>query len=242
MRALTMLEQGHLCPPAALVAGLQTAGRGRGTNRWWSDRGSLCATFVMPVDPTIPVGQVPLRAGLAVAETLSHYLQTPRPQVKWPNDILIQGRKVGGILCARVRGADVIGIGLNVATDLRNAPPDVRREGGSLNEYLRVVPRRATLLVELWRAVLETRTAQDWLTRYRHRHALDGRVVVANVGDHCVRGRCVGLDYEGRLLLEIDGQRRPITEATVQWPARRRPLRRRGGVRKVLGRRRAYDI
>ncbi|MCX7819064.1 MAG: biotin--[acetyl-CoA-carboxylase] ligase [Kiritimatiellae bacterium] len=215
-RAIAMLEAGRLRPPALLVAAHQTAGIGRGTNRWWADEGSLCATLVLPVVPAMPVGQVPLRAGLAVAETLARHLPPRTVQVKWPNDVWMRGRKLAGILSARVREADVIGIGINVTTDLRRAPADVRAIATSLREWLPAPPSRAALLVEIWQAVLATRAATDWMERYRKRHALENRLVLAELNGRLVRGRCEGLDNEGRLRLAVGGAHLAITEATVQ--------------------------
>src|SRR5690606_16632698 len=98
----------------------QTAGRGRGGNRWFSGSGSLTVTFAMPIEEHLQPHQLPLVAGLAVRATAELLLQSavrlhlPPVQLKWPNDVLCDGRKVAGLLCERIRRCDLIGIGLNV--------------------------------------------------------------------------------------------------------------------------------
>lgn len=215
-RARAMLETGELSPSALLIAARQTAGRGRGANRWWSDGGSLCATFVLPAIEGMPIGQAPLRAGLAVAETLARYLPREAVRLKWPNDVVVRGRKICGILCARVRGADVIGIGLNVSTRWRGAPPEVRAGAVSLADLIPRPPPRSEVLAALWAALTSARAAPDWRERYLARHALEGRWVDAACEGRRLRGRCVGVDEEGRLLLDIGGERRALTDATVR--------------------------
>ena len=100
--------------PALIVARRQTDGRGRGSNRWWSAEGAL--TFSLVVDEAtagFAVGSDPrvaLLAGLAVADALDPLLPRDAIGLKWPNDVLVDGRKVCGILTEvppRRRGADV---------------------------------------------------------------------------------------------------------------------------------------
>ena len=112
-RARRLVREGlHL--PAIVVADRQAQGRGRRGRRWMSDteRGLW---FTVAHHAGLVVPQVlPLRAGLAVAEALEAVAPSVRIQVKWPNDLAIGGRKLGGILCERVHEAVLVGIGLNL--------------------------------------------------------------------------------------------------------------------------------
>lgn len=109
----------------------QSAGRGRQGRSWVAPAGSalLCSVIVRPLMPQHRLA--PLAAGLAVSETCEH-LAGASAQIKWPNDVWIDGLKVSGILVeARPDGdADaswaVVGIGLNTSVDLQQMPPDVR--------------------------------------------------------------------------------------------------------------------
>jgi BirA family biotin operon repressor/biotin-[acetyl-CoA-carboxylase] ligase len=218
-KAIEELDAGRLAAPAVLVAARQTAGRGRRANRWWSDAGTLCATFLLPavegnrlssikndVDNTgptpYPAGQVPLRAGLAVAEVVARWLPRAAVQVKWPNDVLVDGRKIAGVLCERRRGCDIVGIGLNVSTDLRRMPPDVRRRATSLRRHLRRPPSREHALVEIARALVRDLARTDFEAAYRRRCVFTGRAIRVRAYDRWSSGLCRGIDEEGRLLVE----------------------------------------
>ena len=122
-------------PHGTLVtAGEQSAGRGRQGRTWAAPPGQalLCSLLLRDYDALLP-----LRAGLAVAD-----LAGDAARVKWPNDVLLEGRKLAGILVeARPRdGWAVLGIGVNAAVDLAALPPDVRDRAATLGR----APRRSS--------------------------------------------------------------------------------------------------
>ena len=144
--AAELRRRGQLFAPAVVLTGCQTAGRGRGSNTWWSSAGVLTVTFVLPLDEQRQPQQLPLLAGLAVREAAEELAGLGRDgsgfrvqgsggrvhgsgeiQLKWPNDILWQGRKLAGLLCERIHKADLVGIGLNVAIDPKTVPKPLRR-------------------------------------------------------------------------------------------------------------------
>ena len=133
-RAAELLERNELQLPAAIIASVQTAGRGRGHNAWHADAGSLAITVVLPAQKNHLPNQLPLRAGLIVRSVIARSVPPEKLQVKWPNDLLADGKKLAGILCERVRDGDVVGIGVNVTTDLsrvrRGPPPPSRPSRG----------------------------------------------------------------------------------------------------------------
>src|SRR5262245_50492595 len=100
-RALELATRGDPKLPLLVLAERQTLGRGRGANRWWSAPGAL--TFSLAIDGrlgTTPPQSLPpwsLAAGLAVCEALADLVPRGDWRVKWPNDIFLSGRKVGGI-------------------------------------------------------------------------------------------------------------------------------------------------
>jgi BirA family biotin operon repressor/biotin-[acetyl-CoA-carboxylase] ligase len=125
-RALTLAARDEVPLPLLVIAAEQTAGRGRGTNRWWSPRGGLTFSLALEAPPTkLPPArwpQVALTAGLAVCEALETLVPRADLRLKWPNDVYLAGRKVCGILSESVPGCRdrmVIGIGVNV----NNTPP-----------------------------------------------------------------------------------------------------------------------
>jgi BirA family transcriptional regulator, biotin operon repressor / biotin---[acetyl-CoA-carboxylase] ligase len=124
-RARALAEAG--APHGTLVtAGLQTAGRGRQRRTWVAPAGRalLMSLVLRDFDPLLP-----LRAGLAVAD-----LAGARALVKWPNDVLLDGRKVAGVLAeARPQaGWAVLGVGINVALEPADFPPELRGTAATL--------------------------------------------------------------------------------------------------------------
>lgn len=102
-------------PSGALVtAGFQMRGRGQRGHQWQAQAGqSALMSFVYRLPPDADAGQLGLVTALAVTEALASFGVTP--QIKWPNDLLMNGGKVGGILVEVAAGVAILGIGLNVS-------------------------------------------------------------------------------------------------------------------------------
>jgi BirA family transcriptional regulator, biotin operon repressor / biotin---[acetyl-CoA-carboxylase] ligase len=142
----TMLEARGLPVGDVVVADHQTAGRGRLGRSWEAPPGSgLFATFVVPLDPLAV-----FRCGVAAAEACG-----PRVRLKWPNDLLLRGRKLGGVLAEAVPpGRCLVGLGVNLTW----APPGAARLGGDRDQLLeRLLP-----LVAAWTAAPAGRVIARW--------------------------------------------------------------------------------
>lgn len=101
--------------PVWITALRQTAGRGRRGRNWETTPGNLAATLL--IRPACPAyGQLSFAAALAVADTVSHFAPAAPIAVKWPNDVLADGRKVAGILLESGRDWLAVGIGVNLAS------------------------------------------------------------------------------------------------------------------------------
>jgi BirA family transcriptional regulator, biotin operon repressor / biotin---[acetyl-CoA-carboxylase] ligase len=193
-------------PHGTLVtAGAQTAGRGRQGRTWAAPPGRSLLMSLVLRDPD---RMLPLAAAVAVADAAG-----PDAAIKWPNDVLLAGRKVAGIL-AEARPQDgwaVLGIGLNVAVRVENLPDELRETAGTLGlEPRDVEPVLARLLAALERALaLDTPALLD---AWRARDALRGQEV-AWAGGH---GRAAGIDGDGRLLVDLaDGGRTALEAGEV---------------------------
>jgi BirA family biotin operon repressor/biotin-[acetyl-CoA-carboxylase] ligase len=221
--AAEMRRRGNLFAPAVVLTGHQTAGRGRGQNVWWSGPGCLTVTFVLPVDEQTAPHQLPLVAGLAVRNAAAELTGDHAVQLKWPNDVLFDRRKLAGLLCERVHGADLVGLGLNVNLDPAKAPPALRRRVTSLSAVAGKALDMTTVLSvvagHLHRAV--SRRAEEpfsvVLREYDAHHALVGRTVTVIGADSesPVGGRCEGLDEMGRLVLRSRGKLHRVISGQV---------------------------
>ena len=161
----------------AVVAREQTAGRGSRGSGWHSPPGGLWMSWLCRPPSPLAGEVLSLRVGLAVASVLDQLGDLPPIQLKWPNDVLIGGRKAAGILCeARWQGGELgwiaVGIGLNVsnplptevaAARLRDHCPDVTPDSilPVLLEELGSVAGRAPVLAP---DELRAFAARDWLS------------------------------------------------------------------------------
>jgi BirA family transcriptional regulator, biotin operon repressor / biotin---[acetyl-CoA-carboxylase] ligase len=178
----------------AVTAGEQTAGRGRQGRGWSTPPGSALALSLVIRDPD-PL--LSLRAGLAVAD-----LAGAGALVKWPNDVLVGGRKVAGVLVEGrpQEGWAVLGIGVNAALDLAVLPAELRETAGTLGLRPSELPRALNDLL----AALETRLAEPpaaTLAALRERDALAGRPLRWDGG----AGTGAGIAEDGALLVRDSG-------------------------------------
>jgi BirA family biotin operon repressor/biotin-[acetyl-CoA-carboxylase] ligase len=174
----------------AVTADEQTAGRGRQGRGWSTPPGGALAVSLVIRDPD-PL--LSLRAGLAVAD-----LAGEGAGVKWPNDVLVDGRKVAGVLAEGrpQEGWAVLGIGVNAALDLDALPEDLRASAGTLGLRPAELPRALGTLL----SALETRLAEApeaTLAALRELDALAGRPVRWEGGS----GTGAGIAEDGALLV-----------------------------------------
>lgn len=189
-----------------IVAGRQTAGRGRRGRPWFSAPGdSLTFSLLWRLEGS-PDG-LPLAVGVALSETFGGAL-------KWPNDLLLDGRKLGGVLVELSGNAAVIGIGINLRLP-DGLPDDVRATAAALGGDVSRDDLLARLLVALYAALAEfgdggfVRLRARWLARCAH---LGATVRILSDAGPPLEGRCAGVDDDGALLLETaDGVRRILS-------------------------------
>ncbi len=207
-----------------VVAEEQSAGRGRMARHWHSPRGSglYLSLLLRPEIELSRVTSLPLVVGLALAEVLTPLAPETPPQVKWPNDVWLAGRKVGGILCELRMEPDapyyvVVGIGLNVNLAPAEIPADLRQRATSVAIAAgRTVSRPALLMAlldqlereyDLW----HSDGFAPFLERFASVDALYGRQIVISRGVAEASGTAVGVDCEGALLLRLaDGSSETI--------------------------------
>ena len=206
---LTRAESGA-ASGTVLIAETQTAGRGRRGRQWVSGAGdSLTFSLLWRFVPgTVPIG-LSLAVGLAVAQALEK-VDAGKTALKWPNDLLRDGRKLGGILVELVPGAPhaaVIGIGLNLHLP-DSMPDELKARSATVG---RVEP--AALLAGTLTALLEVLEKfsaggfavllDAWTARHAHENQ-PVRLLSDFAPDR--EGICRGVDVDGALLFESDGR------------------------------------
>jgi BirA family transcriptional regulator, biotin operon repressor / biotin---[acetyl-CoA-carboxylase] ligase len=199
--AAVLRKRGDLYAPAVVITPHQTAGRGRGTNTWFSSPGCLTVTFAFPIDERLEPHQLPLVAGLAVRNAAAELTDFAPIQLKWPNDIVHEDRKLAGLLCERVGKVDLIGLGLNVNLSASQIPAPLRGRATSLavisGRPFDMTTVLATIAGHLHRT-LQSRSVHTFTTfraEYDQHHSLLGRrLKVVDSGDDApVNGQCVGI-------------------------------------------------
>lgn len=212
--ALLLANQPEIESPWLIGAERQTAGRGRGANRWWGAEGSLLFSLLIDMPKMGLVSadwpRFSLITGLAVAETLASMVSSAVVGLKWPNDVWLGRRKVGGILIEqsdRFPERLVIGVGLNVNNSFHDAPDDQRQIATSMADASGgTVFSRTDVLIEFlnqWR-LLSQYLAEgniDLVERWSRKCVLTGNPVTLTSGRNETTGVCVGIDGDGALLL-----------------------------------------
>ncbi|MGD0556029.1 MAG: biotin--[acetyl-CoA-carboxylase] ligase [Streptosporangiaceae bacterium] len=193
-----------------LVAESQNAGRGR-LGRTWTSPPRAALTFSVLLRPSLPAtkrGWLPLIAGIAAAAAIQK-VSGLDPRLKWPNDVLIAGRKTAGILAEATGPFVVIGTGINVSTTQAELPPP--GPGGLPPTSLAVagaddVTREAlliALLAELERLYV---AGQEWREEYLRWSGTVGTAVRVELpGDRTLTGTATGIDADGQLLVATSG-------------------------------------
>lgn len=225
--------------PALVVADRQSHGVGRSGNTWWSPDGCLMFSMALPWTQKNPESaSLPLLVGICVADVISQ-LTARRALVKWPNDVVVDDRKICGILiesssqppsasqpATSHRDVCVIGIGINCRVDFSQAPHEVRSVATSLHEVASTQAAEATtpesvLLQFLTRWVEQySAWASDplWVaSRWHDWDWLAGRWVQVTLPDATVQGIAHGIDTSGALIV-IDplGRHHTILSGTVR--------------------------
>ena len=166
---------------SVVVADLQTAGRGRSSHSWEARRGAaLLVSFVLPPNPLLS-----LAAGVAAAEACGRGVR-----LKWPNDLLLDGRKIGGILVEASPARAICGIGINLTW----AP-----EGAAqLDEPRDQLLQRLRPALERW----STTPAEQVLARWRNLSDTIGKKVRVELPDRIVEGIAQDIDANGSLVVD----------------------------------------
>jgi BirA family biotin operon repressor/biotin-[acetyl-CoA-carboxylase] ligase len=205
-------------PGRVLITDYQSAGRGRLGRTWTAPPGTSIAMSVLVQPDGVESPRwtwLPLLAGIAVADGVRAVAGLPAV-LKWPNDVMVDGRKLCGILAERVetpRGpACVVGMGINVslrqgdlptetATSLAIAAAEAGRGAPGRTEVIAAVLAEVELLIRRWEAAGDDAAAARG---YVERCDTIGRRVRVELGQRTVQGVAEGVDHDGRLVVRTD--------------------------------------
>ncbi|HEV8399794.1 MAG TPA: biotin--[acetyl-CoA-carboxylase] ligase [Gemmatimonadales bacterium] len=198
----------------------QTAGRGRDGRTWRSPVGGIWLGMLLRPPASVPVtggGALSLRVGLVLADVVDEFVGHARTRLKWPNDVLVDERKIAGILCeGRWQGDALqwlgVGIGINVANDI---PPELAERAIALRGHAPDVTR-LDVLDRLVPALLPLTThhaplTESECTAFAQRDWLRGRQIRSPIP-----GRVVGIRPDGALLVDTGAGTTMVREGHVE--------------------------
>ncbi len=203
-----------------VVAEGQTQGKGRAGRGWFSPP-YLNLYLSLILRPTLPPSctpQITLMSAVALAETIQSFLTTP-PEIKWPNDILVGGKKIAGILtesCCEAQGVIyvVVGIGVNLNYSKEQMPKAIQSEATSFLILNQKPMDRKTFTARLIQhldqcyGILEGKGFAHIAKRWESFFRLRGKQVRVEMPDGAIHGKAMGIDTDGALILEEEGGHR----------------------------------
>lgn len=203
-----------------LVARRQTAGRGRAGRQWEDGAGNFMGSTVVALRPGDPLPQtLALVTGLAMAEAVAAVPGAPNAMLKWPNDLLVDGAKLAGILLERAGEIVVIGIGCNLvrAPDVAGRATTALADHGAHIE----LGAFADLLADCFAGALARWRGGEWYglrAAWLARAHPEGTPLSVNDREgHPITGTFAGLGADGAALLRLaDGTVRPIHAGDVE--------------------------
>lgn len=214
---------------AVVSAAAQTGGRGRLGRSFFSPPGGLYVSVSFPLtgkETNVPC--LTLIAGLCMCEALEDLCRIA-PQIKWPNDLFLNDKKLCGILCELVSGKTptaIVGAGVNLTVKKDDVPPDLREKMTSLAAEGVAPPSPEELIAafaeKLDRAVYEDRVLSDdaaaghYFDRIRERSYLTGKTVRCAVDGVPLTGIFTGVSPTGTALLRLpDGSEKQIVSGEI---------------------------
>lgn len=211
--------------PVWITARRQSAGRGRRGRSWSTEAGNLAATLLMTTDrPAVQAAQLSFVAALAVADLARTYAPPEAVRLKWPNDVMVNGLKISGILIESGAGdAGRLWLAIGIGVNLLAAPPQTDRPAAALGDFMgRAPPEPAeaaqglTVAFAKWLGQWEeggfAPIRAAWLAQAQG----IGQPCVARLDLETVEGIAEGLDDDGALVMRMtDGRVRHIAAGDV---------------------------
>lgn len=213
--------------PLWIAARRQTAGRGRRGRAWESDGANLTASLLqLTQKPPAEAAQVTFIAALATVDLLDAFAPAALVSIKWPNDVLLDGRKVSGVLIESGQAERGLWLAVGIGVNLAQAPQGVERPATCIAEHLRadvaqppspdaalaVLSQAFANWIERWETLGFEPVLDAWRARAR---GLDGPCI-ARLGHETISGQADGVEADGALRLRLsDGTLRRVSAGDV---------------------------
>ena len=192
-----------------IIAEYQTAGKGRAGNKWFSEKGQSLLCSVLLINEELNAELLSLTIAVATAEAID---ETAR--IKWPNDIILNGKKVAGILLESKQSEHgrvyIIGIGINChqkefPSEFNSAATSIDLESGKICDRILLARR---LLSSIEHCINSSRTKpENVLKEWKQRSLLQGQRITVIHNGREFSGNCIGIDPERGLILLLDSGR-----------------------------------
>jgi len=219
-----LIAQAPQVKPMIVLAETQTSGHGKRGRDFYSPAGTgIYMSILIPqvqIDPELS-GRITIGAAMAVIAAINNNFSNVKLSAKWVNDILFQGRKIGGILAEMITDVNnkknlVLGIGINLNT--QDFPNDLKGQAGSLTNEVESGVREAIISETYLNFIKELGQIGSEVTIDQYRQVSDtiGRKVEVQTGNMIIRGIAKDIDNLGNLVVELnDGQLRHIVSGDV---------------------------
>jgi BirA family biotin operon repressor/biotin-[acetyl-CoA-carboxylase] ligase len=211
-----------------VVASKQIAGRGRMDRTFSSPMGGLYISVVLRPGLPLSLGSIlPLLAGLSVSKAISTTVLR-ETSLKWPNDVLMDGRKVSGILVeSGVKGDAleyvVIGIGINVNSTVDELPEEIRSFAGTLKDLsgkevdMMDLLKNLVCFLDMLYTRLKNGEVEVILDKWSERSSTIGKMVRVHGPGEIIEGKALGVDQSGALLVSVDGSFQRIDIGDIEY-------------------------
>lgn len=190
----------------AVLADVQTEGKGRFGKQWYSPEGGLWMSVVLrPSTPAL----ISIVAAVAVCEAL--HINGVLPGIKWPNDIILNGKKIAGILVEIIDEWVIVGIGLNL--NIRTFPGELADTASSVFLETKRHFEKKMIYDHLCKhlddcyLMLQNNKGSELLTKWRHYTILLGQMVTIEMGETMIQGKVIDISNDGALvIMKTDGK------------------------------------
>lgn len=203
-----------------IIAKKQTKGRGRFNRKWFSlDDKGLYFSLILKRNFSFKKSILPFVVGIAIVNTLHKIAPSIKPFIKWPNDIVVNGKKICGILIENFKNGCIVGIGFNLNNDVQNFPEEIRFKATSLYNETKALYDKKNFLDILFfelENILKLDYSEQIISAVRSNLLFLGENISIQIKDENINGKLLDINNDGLLLIEqSDGRIKYIASGDI---------------------------